>query len=525
MHYRNLCLAILSVLALSASAASPDITAAAVKKALNGLDLMFEHRQSLLDKRMDLIKARKKTASERPSVASLQAVAQAYVQVNNDSALSYYEKAIEKAAPDSGEQGVLLAASAALLPLSGFIDPAMKRYEDIDTTAMTQAQKVEYYDSGRQMYANLTAFYALYPDVAIKYSERVVELSEKLLAALSADKESPRYRLAYGEWLLRTRRPAEAEAVLKEVYTNETEGSQLRTRAAHILSHIASRHGDCNAHLTYLIDAVRGDLLVGNVELLSLQDLGTALHDEGDKMRAYRYLNVAMADASQAANWIRSVQASRAFPMVQQSHATAIASKESILKIAVGALVLTLMALIVGIVLLRRESRRQRSLQHKLSATNTATETYLIRLMTLCSEYLENLSHYSVALSRKLSAGKTEEVAKSLKSGKFIAEQSTHFFDVFDNAFLHLYPNFVNDVNALLRPEARIELREGERLNTDLRILAFMRMGIDDSGIIARLLNYSVNTIYTYRNKLKTKAINRDTFEADIMLIARKEQQ
>jgi len=70
-----------------------------------------------------------------------------------------------------------------------------------------------------------------------------------------------------------------------------------------------------------------------------------------------------------------------------------------------------------------------------------------------------------------------------------------------------------------LQPEGNIELREGERMNTDLRILAFMRLGIDESAKIAQVLNYSLNTIYAYRNRLKARAINRDTFEADIMRI------
>ena len=37
---------------------------------------------------------------------------------------------------------------------------------------------------------------------------------------------------------------------------------------------------------------------------------------------------------------------------------------------------------------------------------------------------------------------------------------------------------------------------------------------------LAQMLNYSLNTIYTYRNKLKNKAIDRDNFEKNIMKIA-----
>lgn len=105
------------------------------------------------------------------------------------------------------------------------------------------------------------------------------------------------------------------------------------------------------------------------------------------------------------------------------------------------------------------------------------------------------------------------------KSGKFVEEQSREFYDTFDKAFLHIYPDFVEQVNALLKPDERIELRDGELLNTDLRILAFMRLGVDESTRIAQVLNYSVNTIYSYRNRLKNRAVNRENFENDIMKI------
>ena len=99
------------------------------------------------------------------------------------------------------------------------------------------------------------------------------------------------------------------------------------------------------------------------------------------------------------------------------------------------------------------------------------------------------------------------------KSGKFIEEQSHEFYEVFDNAFLHIYPDFLTHVNALLRPDARIELKPGEMLNTDLRILAFMRLGIEESTRIAQVLNYSLNTIYSYRNRLKARALDKENFE------------
>ena len=90
----------------------------------------------------------------------------------------------------------------------------------------------------------------------------------------------------------------------------------------------------------------------------------------------------------------------------------------------------------------------------------------------------------------------------------------------FDTAFLHLFPHFVDEFNELLQPEGRIVPRKGELLNTELRIFALIRLGINDSSQIAEFLRYSVNTIYNYRAKVKSKArISREDFEMQVMKI------
>ena len=139
--------------------------------------------------------------------------------------------------------------------------------------------------------------------------------------------------------------------------------------------------------------------------------------------------------------------------------------------------------------------------------------------MALSSIYMDKLKQFCKLANRKISAGQTDELLKMVKSPKFIDEQSREFYSVFDDAFLHLYPNFVEEINRLLRPDQQITLAEGELLNSDLRILAFMRLGIDDANRVAQILNFSVNTVYAYRNRLRNRAVSRDTFEADILRI------
>ncbi len=163
-------------------------------------------------------------------------------------------------------------------------------------------------------------------------------------------------------------------------------------------------------------------------------------------------------------------------------------------------------------------------MKQMLQTANRAKDVYISQFLNLSSIFMDKLKEFCKLANRKISAGQTDELYRITKSGRFVEEQSKEFYSVFDDAFLHIYPDFVERVNALLRPDEQIVLAEGELLNSDLRILAFMRLGIDDTNRVAHTLNYSVNTIYAYRNKLRNRAINRDTFEADIMAIGGAEQ-
>jgi hypothetical protein len=86
----------------------------------------------------------------------------------------------------------------------------------------------------------------------------------------------------------------------------------------------------------------------------------------------------------------------------------------------------------------------------------------------------------------------------------------------FDVTFFRLHPNFTEAVNRLLQPDGQITPPGGELMNNELRILAFLRLGITDGTKIAAILGISVNTIYFYRNRLRRHAIQRDNFEKQV---------
>ena len=89
-----------------------------------------------------------------------------------------------------------------------------------------------------------------------------------------------------------------------------------------------------------------------------------------------------------------------------------------------------------------------------------------------------------------------------------ISEDLKSFIRHFDTIFLSIFPNFIQDFNSLLRPEERIQIKEGELLTPELRIYALIRLGIHDNTKIASFLHYSLQTVYNYRMKMRNKAIS-----------------
>ena len=174
------------------------------------------------------------------------------------------------------------------------------------------------------------------------------------------------------------------------------------------------------------------------------------------------------------------------------------------------------------------------NLNHELSATNNQIkhtnetlveanlikEEYIGRYMDQCSVYIDKLDGYRRLLNKTAAAGKMQDLLNALKSKQFIEDELEFFYTNFDSTFLQLFPTFVEEFNSLLIDNEETQLKQGELLNTELRIFALIRLGIKDSVKISHFLRYSLSTIYNYRTKVKNKAIGvREDFESNVLKI------
>ncbi len=128
----------------------------------------------------------------------------------------------------------------------------------------------------------------------------------------------------------------------------------------------------------------------------------------------------------------------------------------------------------------------------ELSESNQIKEEYIARFIKLCSTYIDKLDAYRRMVNKKISGGQIADLLKMTRSQNALEDELAELFANFDTAFLHLFPDFVKKFNDLLQENERIVLKKDELLNTELRIFALIRLGIEDSSQIAEFSEHNL---------------------------------
>lgn len=504
--------------------AENSIGAKEVDEIIRRLDAELADSRTYINQRHSVIDSLKRASFSKDMavedrLSCLLSLGDSYNVLNTDSALTFYSQGYKLAAAhglDSISARFRLR-SATYLPLLAFITQAKERFDDIDPAELPPGLLEEYYDAARQMYSYIASYYVEYEDIHDPYIKKSQEAQARLLDYLEED--SPKFMLNQGEYFFAHQEYSKAKSVLLRLLERIPEEDNLYARACHILADISKVRGEHNAYIYYLALSAIADTRGATLEVASLQDLGRIMYLNGDITHAYNYLSMALSEAVECNAPLRILQSSQVFPIIESAYKAELRRSETWMYVVIGIMALLLLVLGATLYVLNRKNSLMNRMAAKLEEANKTKDVYISQFLNLCSIYMDKLNQFNKMVNRKITNGKVDDLLKLTKQGKFIEEQSKEFYDVFDDAFLHIYPTFVSEVNKLLRPEERMQVREGEKLNTDLRIMAFMRLGIEESTRIAQMLNYSVYTIYTYRNKLRNRAYSRETFEEDIMKI------
>ena len=311
----------------------------------------------------------------------------------------------------------------------------------------------------------------------------------------------------------------QAKKIFQELVHSQPEESNVFARAAFSLAQLYRDEGRPEEYEKYLILSTISDIKASVKENAALPSLAFVLYGQGDITRAYHYIKRSLEDAIFCNARLRTIEISGMLPVIDAAYKLQIERQRRQLVLFLIIVSLLSVFLVISVVLIYKQVKKLSVARRHLRQANHIKEEYIGHFLNLCSLYIEKLDNFRRTVNRKITAGQTEELLKLTKSSQFAGMEQKEFYANFDNAFLHLYPDFVTEFNRLLQPEERFIMKPGELLNTELRIFAIIRLGIDDSSKIANFLHYSINTIYTYRNKVKNKAINRENFEEEIMKI------
>lgn len=437
-----------------------------------------------------------------------------------------------------------------LLSATGLLGDAEDVIKSIDINNLNKDLMFHYYDSKIYLYSHLGQYVGVNQELAYSYYKREAELKYEAQRYINTDHSS--YYSFYASLYKDYPRGAEGDSIkiqLKRIVDESSLASRSDAINSYSLSVMYRNEGDEYNYMKYLIYSAIADIKICNRDIASLEELSDILYNHNDIGRGYTYIGYCLKSALLYPNRVRVVNISSVMDKLRHAYQKRNAEQESQLRTSLYTVSIMSFVLLVAIMFIFFQNRKlvksRKSLdesnrllsQHldelseaqqmlaevnkelsevneklkvsnnQLQESNYVKEEYIGYVFSICSSYISKLDEYRKNIGRKLKAGQIDDIKSLTSSTTIVQSELKEFYHSFDAIFLHVYPDFVEDFNALLRPEERIVLKEGELLNTELRIYALVRLGISDSVKIAEFLHCSPQTVYNNRLKTRNKAI------------------
>lgn len=502
-----------------------------------------EEIESAKDSYIELIKGRYSEAmSPDEKYTILDELYNEYYNYNIDSAIFYARTKLDIAF-DAAEQYLVddaILDIADRYVMSGMYLAAHDIISEISADRLDVLLVPRYYHIWHSLYTGLEDG-CDDPVQKTEYRKLKQQYREQLFSLLGKDDISRLYVMAdiYVD-------EGRADELLDTLNAKFNEDIPIHDKAvlSYIYANISDSYGHDDDATLYFAKSAIFDLMTPVHEYKSLYELASKLYDAGDIKRAYRYISRSINDAITANALINIQSINRSLPIISRSYHTQMLHNRRQLSVLSGILGIMAVLLIGAVIVTLKEQRKARQagkrtseINEELKAINRKMEEYILllkesnnikeiyigRYIDLCSEYIGRMERYRSMLNRTARTEGFEAVRNALKSSEFIDKELNEFYEQFDATFLQLFPDFIKDLNALLQPDKRIELKTRDGImTTELRIFALIRLGITDSVKIAEFLRRSVSTVYNYRVKMRNAAFNsREDFEKQIMGIGK----
>ena len=468
-------------------------------------------------------------------------IARDFFAFSFDSTQLYLKHCQELAADELKDQDLYNDASIQLGHLyakaGNYMEASQLLYGGIDTTAFSEAQKAEYfwdlYDFSKDLAGNsgMVEMMSIPPDSSFR--SRLYELLPK---------DSDHWRSVLRDEFMARGLLASADSVNRLLLATVKPEDRDFAIFAFFQSEIENMKGNQGDRLAWLVHSAECDLINAVRDYASLTMVAQNILPF-DVDRSFRYLRIAQEDALLYNAKLRPWQISRFLMEVEDAYAVRQdrQSKASVVSAILLAILALVLALITHFLIARSRklTRMQKALEssnaqlaeanqelsvlnRQISKADKVKEEYIVDFLQGLSEQVALLRSEDNRFRNLLKQGKSDQLFRELAISERSEKALEEFYRKFDETFLALYPDFVEQFNALLREDARFPLRKDNRLCTELRIFALIRLGVDDSKQIASILHYSVSTIYNYKVSVKNAALgDRDTFEDRVKQIGK----
>ena len=465
-----------------------------------------------------------------------------YVAFRFDSAFYYVEKNVERLRHTEDHDRFAASAirMAHILSVTGLFDRARRLLDEIDPEKLGDEQRVAYYNQQSELnlyrseMAQYTPYFNDYIQKAQYYRQLIIQ---------TAPKDSYDYIFSLATYTCETGNPDKAIQMMEAWLPKLDVSTRDYSIVTSTLAYFYQCKNDKERQEYYLLLSAISDEQGAIRENNSLRMLAEILMAHGENDIAYRYLYQSITEARFYGSRLRMMQVGRMAPQIMNLYDKERAQTQQNTYIYLG-IISFISLILLGImaytlVLLRKKKAASRQIEamnkaltahneqiqavnSQMKEANRIKDEYIGRFLELSSNLIKQGEERSKQLNRLARDRKLEELYAELKSSQTINSGIRMFHQNFDEAFLNIYPAFISEVNKLLTPDNAFFISEGDskRLTTELRILALIRLGISDNQDIADILRSSITTIYTYRSKLKSRSVNKDTFEDDVRKIA-----
>ena len=460
-------------------------------------------------------------------------IVEEYLGYQCDSAYIYSDKNKEIAIRNNNEIWLYknLLQRSVLLSTTGLFVESKEILDHINPEALPSTLRFSYNSAYECLYSNLTDYSGGDSPYNKIYKNKLADYYNSAYKALKPG--DPFYYLFLSHKNRVENNWSQAEQNVNKFLETTHPGTRLHAIGSFCKAVIDAKLGNIDSQESCLIYSAISDIESSTKENRSMQDLASILYQKGETDRAYKYIQSSLEDANFYNARFRNIQISKVQPIIEVTYLQTINTQNKQLRWSIFLISILFAGLGITMYFIYKQlkmiakSRNElsntnsvlKSLNNKLDEANHIKEEYIAFFIRQNSNYLEKFERYKKLISIRLSTGQLDKLSAMVNDKKNEEMDLNELYHNFDQAFLRIYPNFVEEVNNLLRKEEKYNLKFGT-LNTELRIFALIRLGINDTNQISEFLRYSLRTIYNYRSKVKAKSvIENDEFEAKIMQI------